>query len=230
MRLLLYGLQRSGTNYLESLMLKYYAVRFLNDRDDRSAPLHKHFRLYDQKGLIPEPRYRNAVYVENVASLEGTLGVAPDFYLVISKDPYSWLLSYRAWARRCAWPPVPHHYILEYNLFYGKWLELGRETSQIVFVRYIDLLRDRMSELSRLESCMGIRKKILRRLMPPMTIEIRSAKDFTRKRRAYYLNEAYFEGYEPEDLRAVNRLLDQDVVAGLGYEMRDGGGWGDARS
>lgn len=135
MKLLHYGLQRSGTNFLESLLAKKYHIEILNSniqgiRPDRSSPLHKHFRLYDEKDIVPEPKFTNELKINSLDAFEQLLEVVPDYYLIISKDPYSWFLSYSAWAKRSNWPEVPYHYILEYNLFYGKWLEFSRQTKK----------------------------------------------------------------------------------------------------
>src|SRR6476620_9252679 len=98
MDLLHYGLQRSGTNLLEALLVRRFDVRFLNDNSDRGSPLQKHVRLYDDKQLIPEPQYSNQISVRDFAEFEALFDSAPAYYLVISKDPYSWYLSYRKWA------------------------------------------------------------------------------------------------------------------------------------
>lgn len=49
MKVLHYGLQRSGTNFLETLLKRKYRIQFLNSNQDRKSPLQKHFRLYDDK-------------------------------------------------------------------------------------------------------------------------------------------------------------------------------------
>lgn len=220
-KVLLYGLQRSGTNYLEAVLRRDYPVEFLNDPEQRASPRHKHFRLYDDKHLIPDPQYHNDLKVTGLTSLERALGSVPDFYIVLSKDPYSWLISYKNWARRVSWPSVDHHYIQEYNLFYGKWLELARDTSRIVFVRYIDLLRDRAAELKRMEYCLGIKRKFPRNLIPNWLRNINRGREFTGKRRSYYLKERYLDEYDLQELKQVNLLLDRRVVTGLGYEIRN---------
>jgi hypothetical protein len=150
-KLLLFGLQRSGTNYLETVLRKRYRVRFVNDRHDRAAVSHKHARLYADKHLIPEPQYANDVVVDDLASYEALLPKLPDKYVVISKDPYSWLLSYHRWARRCGWPTPDHDYIEEYNAFYGTLLDLASGNDRMRFVRYGDLIVDELGELAALE-------------------------------------------------------------------------------
>lgn len=216
--LLHYGLQRSGTNFLETLLKNRYRVRFLNSNKDRSSPLQKHFRLYDNKDVIPEPQYRNDIYLKNFDAFERLFETTPDYYLVISKDPYSWFLSYSNWAKKCNWPAVAHHYIKEYNLFYGKWLEFSRLTGKIVFVRYIDLLQNTDLELQRLETKMKLQKKLFARLMPRKVDKVSQSSSFTVERRVYYLSEKYIEKYTIKELQVLNLALDPQVISLLGYE------------
>jgi hypothetical protein len=225
-KLLHYGLQRSGTNFLESLLAKKYRVQFLNSnidgiRPDRSSPLHKHFRLYDEKDIVPEPKFRNEYKIASLADFEKLLEVVPDYYLIISKDPYSWYLSYKEWARRSNWEPVPYHYILEYNLFYAKWLELSRQTNKILFVRYIDLLREPDEELKRLETAMHLKKKFLYTLRSNVVFKVPQSAEFSIDRRSYYLSEQYLQSYTKEGLKEINNLLDLKVLSRLGYQKKE---------
>ncbi len=226
MKLLHYGLQRSGTNFLESLLAKKYHIEILNSniqgiRPDRSSPLHKHFRLYDEKDIVPEPKFTNELKINSLDAFEQLLEVVPDYYLIISKDPYSWFLSYSAWAKRSNWPEVPYHYILEYNLFYGKWLEFSRQTKRILFVRYIDLLRDPDVELYRLELEMHLKKKFLYMLRSSVVFKVPQSGDFSIDRRCYYLSEEYLQGYTKEGLQEINDLIDPEVLTRLGYQKKE---------
>ncbi len=226
MKLLHYGLQRSGTNFLEYLLAKKYRVQFLNSnidgiRPDRSSPLHKHFRLYDEKDIIPEPKFRNELRIATFNAFEQLLEVIPDYYLIISKDPYSWFLSYTSWAKKCDWPVVPYHYILEYNLFYAKWLEFSRQTERILFVRYLDLLRDPDQELKRLESKMNLKKKFLYSLRSNLVPKVPQSGEFSSDRQSYYLNEQYLQSYTKEGLKEINDLIDPVVIDQLGYQKKE---------
>ena len=226
MKLLHYGLQRSGTNFLESLLAKKYHIEILNSniqgiRPDRSSPLHKHFRLYDEKDIVPEPKFTNELKINSLDAFEQLLEVVPDYYLIISKDPYSWFLSYSAWAKRSNWPEVPYHYILEYNLFYGKWLEFSRQTKRILFVRYIDLLRDPDVELYRLELEMHLKKKFLYMLRSSVVFKVPQSGEFSIDRRSYYLGEEYLHEYTKEGLQEINDLIDPEVLTRLGYQKKE---------
>lgn len=221
MNLLHYGLQRSGTNFIEKLLKKKYRVRFLNSDKDRSSPLQKHFRLYDNKDIIPGPLYRNDLKIPDFENFERLLEVAPDYYLVVSKDPYSWLLSYNNWAKKCNWPIVSHHYIEEYNLFYGKWLEFSQQTGKIIFIRYVDLLQDTNKELSRLESRIDLRKGIFSQFRSNVIGKVSQTGRFSNDRRSYYLSEKYLERYNNEDFQEINSFLDLKIISQLGYEKKE---------
>ncbi len=58
--LMVYGLQRSGTNWLEKLIdLNFVDVSRENVGYARSLPLHKHFRLYDEMTFVPASAMSN---------------------------------------------------------------------------------------------------------------------------------------------------------------------------
>lgn len=221
MNLLHYGLQRSGTNYLEKLLKNNYRVRFLNSNKDRSSPLQKHCRLYDNKTMIPEPQYHNDIVVENFEQFEALFKSPPDYYLVVSKDPYSWYLSYKAWAQKCKWPDVRHHYIEEYNLFYGKFLELSSQTDKFIFIRYADLVKDANAVLNQLEKNMNLKKRLLARIIFKSPTKVSQSSGFTDDRRNYYTEQKFLSKYNEKELELLNSLIDSQVINRLGYKRVD---------
>lgn len=214
---LLYGLQRSGTTYLQTLMEKNYPeVDFIN-HEFRKNPAHKHFRLYDNKTYIPEPNYMNSVYLKSMQEFENLLEKQPDVYIVISKDPYSWYLSYLKWAKKHNWNTPEYHYIEEWNLFYGKWLEFSKQTDNILFIKYIDLLADPEKELCRIALTLNI---------PPVTKiispeKVNSSKRFTASSAKYYLDREYLKAFSEEELITLQNLVDKNVMEELGYEYKN---------
>jgi len=218
--LLLYGLQKSGTNYIERVLKKKFRVRFLNSDRDRRNPIQKHFRPYDQKTFVPHDLYLNDVFTHTFADFEDLLKRVPDFYLVISKDPYSWFLSYRRWGRKCEWPDVKHHYIEEYNHFYGKWMQFSQETEKVVFVRYSDLLSDSDAELGRIAERTELGVRRFSGLSPQCISKVPQSSLFTDERRDYYTQERYLEEISPEELVTINQIFDEDVMSFLGYSKR----------
>ena len=84
MNILIYGLQRSGTNFLESLLKTNFHVHFLNSNDSRSVPIQKHFRFYKNKKCIPTPEYLNQLEINSFHEFEALFTPKPDFYFIIS--------------------------------------------------------------------------------------------------------------------------------------------------
>lgn len=220
MNILHYGLQRSGTNLLETLLKKNYRICFLNSDKDRSSPLQKHCRLYANKKIIPEPNYSNEIVVESFNQFESLFEVVPDYYLIISKDPYSWYLSYKKWAAKCKWPVPNHHYIEEYNLFYGLFSDLASQSDKFTFVKYIDLIKGVDDVQNYLEKKLSLKRKWFSKLSKGLPRTVAHSDIFTNEKRDYYLNERYLEQYSSEDIETLNKFLDFRVVASLGYELK----------
>lgn len=225
-KLLVNGLQRTGTNYLEVLLKRRYRVRIVNAAE-RSAAGHKHARLYPDKALIPEPQYRNDLHVVDYVSFEALLEVVPDQVLVISKDPYSWYLSYRKFGERCGWPPPDHHYIDEYNAYYGTWLQLAATTSRVHFVRYIDLLAEPDAALHSLAAALDLTPRIGgreggrgRRARPVRRVRrVPVSGTFSADSAEYYLEAKYLDEYDDATLAELNERVDAGVVEQLGYSL-----------
>jgi hypothetical protein len=221
-----FGLNRSGTNYLKELLDQQFDLEFLNVEGDRSHPLHKHFRLYDDKSLIGRPKFKNNLQFPTFGAFEEyVLKHAPEqpaeqdteiAYVIISKDPYSWHLSYALWGIKNHWPPSPHPYILEYNAFYRKWLEFAAESDRIAFVRYIDLLKSPKQTLGRLQQRFGFAPT--RQLEEELRIKkVPMSRRFSKKRLNYYLREEYLEAFSGTELVELNRYIDEELIRMLGY-------------
>ncbi len=213
-RILMYGLQRSGTNYFETLMhLNYPDATFLNG-DLRNEITHKHFRLYPDKSIIPEPQFDNTLQVPDFADFEQQLGTAaPDLYVIISKDPIGWYTSYLRWSKKNNWPKVNHHYIEEYNMFYGMWMHYATQTHKILFVQYKTLLKNPDAVL----------QKVAAKLHYPVrdaitnTRKVYASKRFTDKKKQDTLNEAYRSELSEVELQDLYQHLNTEVAAFLGY-------------
>ncbi len=179
--------------------------------------MQKHFRLYDEKHLVPEPQYRNELYVRNFEEFENVLEIKPDFYVVISKDPFSWLLSYRKWVEKCSWPQVQHHYLMEYNLFYKKWLEFARQSDRIFFVTYRDLIVNHRPVLARLESAMELKPRRFRWLFQPTMNQVPHSNRFDDERRDFYIHQEFLKQYSDEERSQLNQMIDHAMLCELGY-------------
>lgn len=222
--ILLFGLQRSGTNFLEQLLIKNFKIHILNDYHNRKSPLQKHFRIYDQKDIIPEYQYKNDLRLKSfeqflkVTQLDNKL----DCVLIISKNPYNWLISYKEWAVKCNWPAVNHNYLEEYNLFYRKWIEFSKEDERIQFVKYENLLLDTKKELKKLKKRFDFQYKLLRQIYG---LEIKLKKvpqttNFTKVRRNFYERNLFLDELKKEGVDEINSMLDLKVISHLNYSIQ----------
>jgi hypothetical protein len=223
-KILHYGLNRSGTNFLKELLLKHFQLIFINREDERSHPLHKHFRLYDDKELIGRPNFKNNILVPDFKAFENLVqedySLEADLIVVISKDPYSWNLSYGKWGRKNKWESSPHPYILEYNEFHRKWLQFSKETDKIRMIRYIDLLVACERILDELHEDFEFSlKKPLRTGRPIRKVPM--SRKFSSRRMKYYTDEAYLDSYSSNELRELNQHLDHEVASALGYNIHE---------
>lgn len=221
---LIYGLQRSGTNYLEHMLKKYCQLKILNDNYRPDRILHKHFRLYNSKNIVPEPAYKNDVCIDSYRDFKKGLEIEVQdcAIVVISKNPYSWLLSYRRWARKCEWPAVEHNYLQEYNLFYEKWIQMAKETDNISIIKYIDLLKDPDSMINILSEAHQLARRnkldlVLRRLNSDS--KVKQSEKFDNRKKNYYMNAEYIEEFTNEEIESINGIIDKDLMRKLGYRI-----------
>ncbi len=214
-KILLYGLQRSGTNYLETLInLNYPNCIFLNG-EIRNEITHKHFRLYDNKKNIPEPQFNNTESFSHFTDFENALpqNKIPDLYIIVSKDAYNWFNSYVNWSKKNNWKTPDYHYIEEYNLFYGRWMNFSKETQKIIFIRYSDLLTEPLEVLNRIG--VSINLSPLQKLKT--TKKVYASKRFTGNKKEEFLNKDYLKKISPDDLKSIGSKLDPELIKYLGY-------------
>ncbi|MCS3670578.1 hypothetical protein GGQ21_001226 [Salinibacter ruber] len=219
--IMLYGLQRSGTNFVQDTIERNLRVWNKNIDHPRNNPSHKHYRPYSEE-CFPTSQYVTRNEPSNLKNLESIFNhEPPDYYVVVSKSPYSWLLSYEKWGRKCDWPDPDHHYITEWNLFYGKWLEWGKSSRKVVFVRYVDMLQDPKGEVERLQQRMGLTRRWISYIQRFTPGSVEQSPDFDASRRRYYLEHEYLNQYTDEKWDSLHAHLDTDVVQGLGYKIKD---------
>jgi hypothetical protein len=219
-KILHFGLNRSGTNYLHELLQQTFDIEVLNTVESRKHPLHKHFRLYNDKTKIGRPNYHNTLSFKSFKEFEerSLKGQKVDLYVIISKDPYSWHLSYTNWGRKHDWPESPHPYIFEYNEYYKKWWEFSLETSRIVFVKYLDLLTEKERILNRIQKDYNL--DLIKDIDQIKTIrKVPMSKRFTNKKNRYYLERKYLLELSPSELKDLNNNIDHELIQNLGYEI-----------
>ncbi|WP_158866643.1 sulfotransferase domain-containing protein [Maribellus comscasis] len=218
-KILIYGLQRSGTNYLETLLKKKFKIKILNCKKERNNPLHKHFRLYNNKDLIPEKSFYNSLYFEDFNEFKKALNTIEkvDGFIIITKDPYSWLVSYNEWANKCNWTRGSFHYIEEYNYFYNKWMEFSREDNNVLFIRYIDLINSPNESINKIAKKINLKKKFIFINKKLIVKKVAQSSKFDQKRLTYYQRKKYLKKFNAIEIDEINKLLDEKLLDFLGY-------------
>ncbi|MCF8304682.1 MAG: sulfotransferase [Bacteroidales bacterium] len=233
--IMLYGLQRTGTNYLETLLPNNFKnIELLNDGSARSLPVHKHFRLYDEQFCVPEPKYYNNFKYESFSELQNHVtqltGVKEVNYIVAVRNPYNWYLSYRRLARKNVslfnknkWFNYVRrdenpHFMIDFNLFYKKWLAFQeQDPGRIMLVRHEDMLNDVEQVLNTISDKFHLEKKSDRYLDSD---KVNMSKKFTAKKRSYYLENKFLKEFGKKELEILTAHLEKEVITKLGYELQ----------
>lgn len=227
MDLMIYGLQRSGTNYTEALILENFKnVAFWNEHYPKSLPTHKHFRLYDQKHLVPSLYYLNEFFYpsfsdfdQHVSSLTKKEGLK---YVIVVKDPYGWYKSYLRYAHRTKEvnflkKDANGQFMLEWNLFHKKWLDFAEEAPERVhIVRYKDLLSNFEESLELMQQTLALTPKESTWYNPK---SVGMSKRFSLQRKDYYTKGAYLEEIEPLHFRVITEMIDPEVCSKLNFDL-----------
>lgn len=217
--LLIYGLQRTSTNYISQLILdNYNCTKFYNNHSSRFLPTHKHFRLYDDKFIIPSKQYYNSYYFEDFRSfrshVEKLSKVKIRKFVITIKHPYSWYLSFMKHAKKNGYEldkrAFNSHFVWDYNHFYLKWLKFKDESPEAIeIIKY----EDTINNLSKFLSDFG--KSISRNpnsnsTLNPSTVFM--SKRFTSKRRRFYSEQKFMELVNDEDKTAICEILDEQII------------------
>jgi len=219
-RILHYGLQRSGTNFLKKTIEHHFDVEFINKKLERSHIGHKHFRLYDDKSLIGRPNYMNSLQFVDFKDFEYQLPyeVKTDAIVVLSKDPYSWYLSYIKWGKKQNWSSPPHPVIFEYNAFYKKWLQFSEESKKVIHIKYIDLLTAPETVLQSIQKQFGFEQSREGEEIKKRIRKVPSSHRFTSKRLRYYTDELFLTDFDQQGLKEINNQIDHELIKKLGYK------------
>ena len=223
---LLYGMQRSGSNYTEQVLLQNFQnIRFYNNNFARCLPVHKHFRLFDEKAVIPDVRFYNSFIYKNFKDfkehVELILGRSVRLFIVTMKDPYSWYVSYKKHAKKNKFTYIKNslnsQYIIDYNLFYRKWLDFSVEApGEVLMVKYEDLIVDLETSLLR----MGEKLKLDRsseQIVNPAKVSMN--KRFTTSRANYYKDKLYLDLISEREFSVIQHLLDPELISSMNYQI-----------
>lgn len=195
------GKERTGTNYLHTLLAKNLMVKFLTHAagGKHSLPMQHKRVLLKKKELI---------------------GDTPLLAVVVIKNPYTWFDSISSWVLRQNSPWLPGPQATEhYNNFYRTYMELmengiqGYAFNDAMIVRYEDALEDEDRELKRVADRLG-GVEVKPYMRKPKQVEFSSG--FSEERREYYI--AQRPKYGRRLIKIVNERIDWEVMDYYGYK------------
>lgn len=215
----LFGLQRSGTNAVEDFLEVNYDVKVQPDITlDRASPHHKHFRLYDDRSQLPEPKYNNdAPVLKTLRDLDDLLGVPHTHkYIVVVKNARAWLVSIRKWAKSNKWALQDDLSLMtDYARYVQKWAALRKtDPSRVFVVDYIEFVRDagipKSNINKRLAAFLETEELPEEMVMPD---RVPQSKAFTKERKDYYLKDRYMEELTRTDVELISRVMSSHRLA-----------------
>jgi len=191
----IFGLRRTGTNYLSKLLNINYEVKMIG-------------------GLAgwKHGKYR----------VKKLFGHEVDC-IIISKNIYSWLTSlerrYKAWNFYKI--EEMSDFIQMYNLAYGDWLNIPKrlETKKCFFVKYEDLIENSFLICERMSKELSFKRKTkefinIEKVVKPR--EILGLKNFNKD---YYINHKYMTKYNQDIKNLIKKHIDIDIVKALNYSI-----------
>jgi len=143
-----HGIQRSGTNYLNELLVqKRYFV--INRHDPmRGSRFHKHCRWQPEKSrVLMDVSYRNSFLCNTIEELNQFCGFKEkQKHVVLFKKPGAWLDSINRWAEKCGWQVANqvdflNLALVEWDDYYFFWQKFATESPDKVMLLNYELLK-----------------------------------------------------------------------------------------
>lgn len=187
-----YGLQRTGTNYVERLLRLNYDVRVLTN-----------------KGGWKHGPYR----------LPELLGEDLDCIVSI-KNPLSWLWSmhkYKPNGEHFRTHVRNGRYINLWNEYYRAFDKLRLDHHKVIVVRYEDVLENTQTTIERIAYLLGLESTT--KTFQDVETVIRSGHRVTRVKfdRSFYLKKKYLGSFDKELLTFAFMALDKELLREYGY-------------
>lgn len=187
----IYGVERSGTNWLHLLLESNYFVDLITSVDSGS----KH-----------EP-YKQTY--------------EPAHIIVTVKHPLAWLLSmvkFRFRRDGLNVGQIMEPELERWHEFYRCFLSLRIPNKHNMLVRYEDLLEDPRGQCGQIASRIKAERKPGDFYIPYNKMKKNNTEGTKNFDKAYYVNQRYLEEYSQEDLDRVRSLLNWQLVESLGYQ------------
>ncbi len=235
----IFGERNTGTNYITDMILKNFSVKVLSDGPPYSWE--KRFGLSEtsMSNYFLLTKWRNLGWKHAKIEVEN-LSVHECFFVVVIKNPYSWLLSlhkrpYHNPAAsdlsfsefiRTPWPTMKcdgldAKLVMPVELWNKKnrsYYEFCKQVKSSLLISYEGVLDSPVDFLSSLSTILGedIRGEVkLQNTGSKSSDKHRTFSNY----RDYYLNEMWREKITKEDVVYVNSELDEQLVNNLGYSL-----------
>jgi hypothetical protein len=187
------GIQRSGTNFLATLLTQS-DYRIINKIDPkRDDPRHKHFRWQkDKSSIVMDLRYRNSKYVKSLEEINEICCYPPEFkHIVLFRTPKKWINSIYRWGLGNGWfdneldffaRKLHKAYLNEWDAYYSFWQNMALlDPDRILLMSYERLIGEPASALARIDKFMGVNRNDTKQLIT--TVEkVRHSRPITEKR------------------------------------------------
>ena len=162
------GIQRSGTNFLTTL-LDNADYRVLNRIDPkRNDPRHKHCRWQEDKStIVMDERFRNSVTASSIDEVNEICRYPADMqHIVLFRAPEKWLNSIFRWGLKNEWfssedaffeRGLHEAFLREWDEYYAFWQDMQRDDSKrVLILSHEDLVRSPTEGLKRIEAFSGV--------------------------------------------------------------------------
>ena len=195
-----YGIQRTGTNFLTSLIRK-------NIKKSNVAVNGfgwKHGYVLSRDGIVNWKRTKNV-------DIEIPNNIKP---IIIIKNPYSWYNSIKRWRINCSGSfNFSEQYKRYNNLYFShKNMYYSDLYSEPFFIKYEDLISNEEKEINNISKHFGV--ETTETFDIPKKVKL--SDKFTEEKRKYYLRNDDF-GMGKKKVKMINDILDWDMLKSYGY-------------
>jgi hypothetical protein len=224
----IFGLQRTGTNYVEWLIRNNFKNIFVFTNQlgwKHGLPPNALRRLMDSNLAALDENDRAELFKhkwfsssDRVEPIRAMLAERRINFVFMIKDPYSWYLSF---ARYSGFRPFPIRIqaIQKWNQFYQSAIAFQAAHSDCsIMIKYEDLLGNMPATMDRVRLQFGFPPvatylDISRTLRPGFVV---SQNEFNR---GYYLEEKFLERYKPDDKLELGKQILPELAAQFGYRI-----------
>jgi len=210
----LYGIQRSGTNFVQVL----FRQNFVDVRVFDNTFGWKHGKPLTINGMEKwmDKKNRRQKLGDLFSKIRKNQCLYP---CVIIKNPYSWYQSIKKWSSKYGGFHIERSYA-NYNKVYKSYKDLyeGKYKNEGIYcdafiLKYEDLLRNTKKKVTEVSNQFGINMK--GKFIVPT--KVYQSKTFTEQRKKFYLGNGNF-GLSDKLIKRITDLIDWDLMKFYGYK------------